>query len=124
MEEETRVEEEELKVKQDGHDEDEDFSWGGCVVVVALFIVALWALIHFNPSEQDHRDAINEVVREARAEMLADGYVMTGSTNRALRGIKYHSIGVCSWTTTTYRGSMKLTSVGILGWTYPLVAFE
>ncbi|MDE6272514.1 MAG: hypothetical protein K2M31_05865 [Muribaculaceae bacterium] len=100
--------------------DDDDFSWGGCLFVLVLIIAALWALIHFNPSEEKHTEAIAEVYSEA----LLDGFVPSGGSLNALNRIKYHSLGICSWTTTKYMGHVQLTSVGALGYVYPLVHFS
>lgn len=115
---------EEIDVKKKKEEDEEEGSLIGGLLFLALVGVAIWALFHFNPSEEDHRDAISEVVADATVDMMADGYYMTGGTMLALSNIKYHSLGICSWTATKYRGSTALTSIGILGWVYPIIRFE
>lgn len=102
-------------------DEDDDTTWvGGCVVLLLIGVV-VWALVHFNPSEEDHMDAIEEQVTEAVADAWLNGETLTPGAAAALSRIEYHSLGVCSWTTTRYKGKTSITSIGILGWTHPMV---
>lgn len=103
----------EVETKKD--DDDDDFSWGGCITIVVLVVAAAWALIHFNPSEEKHEEKIAEVL----IECMADGHYLSGSGVKAMNNLKYHSIGIASWTTSKYHGRTVLVTVGALGYVYP-----
>lgn len=107
------------KKKKD--DDDEGGSVFGCLFMVVLVGVAIWLLVHFNPSEEDHREKIGEVVTEQLTEAALDGYTLAPSSTIALSRIKYHSAGVCSWTSTRQGGKTVITSIGICGWVCPLI---
>lgn len=102
--------------KSRSEENNDDFSWGGCIMTIVVIVAASWALIHYNPSEKKHREAIAEVLTES----MLDGYSLTPSSAKAITNIKYHSIGVLSWTSTKYRGKTRLATVGALGYVYPL----
>lgn len=99
--------------------EDEDIYWPGCIITLVVVIGALWGLIHFNPSEQEHREAINEVVQEAKM----DNYHLDKSSRRALRDAKYHSLGIVSWTSTRYHGRTHLITIGAVGYVHSFLDY-
>lgn len=103
---------------------DDDNSWIGGLIMIAVVVAAIWGLIHYNPTEEEHMEAIRDQIGEAVVSMAMDGESMSLGSMAALSKIKYHSLGVCSWTATKYRGMYRVTSIGILGWTQPLIWFE
>lgn len=100
-------------------DDDDDFSWGGCIATFIVIAVIAWALIHFNPSEEKHIEKIADVTTAA----YLDGYELSGSGLLALSDIKYHSLGIVSWTTIKYHGKSRVTSIGAVGFVYPLIEY-
>lgn len=106
----------EENAKQNNKEKDDEGSWAGCLVTLVVIIAAAWALIHFNPSEDKHRQVVNEAV----AETYVDGYTLSNSAIKALYNLNYHSIGVLSWTSTKYHGKPKVVTVGMLGYVHPL----
>lgn len=88
--------------------EDEGSIWGG-IIFLAVIALAIWALVHFNPSETDHKKEIASVLTEAANE---DMYLV-GAKN-----FEYHSLGICSWTTIDQLGHTKVSSIGILGFVW------
>lgn len=121
--------EQELSVKSDSGDDvsadsdeadEEEGSWIGGLILLALIGAAIWALVHFNPSEEDHFDKVRESLVE---QVVEDGSnIMTAGL--ALDKLKYKSIGVASWTYIKYKGKMHLGSVGICGIVIPLISIE
>ncbi|MDE6048182.1 MAG: hypothetical protein K2G09_00615 [Paramuribaculum sp.] len=106
--------------KKEKENEEEE---GGCVGAIIFLIVvaaAIWALVHFNPSKEDHQEKINEALSEQVVDMYSDGYVPDYRQIGKLSKAKYHSLGICSWTTIRQGGKPVITSVGILGWVCPL----
>ena len=102
------------------NEKEENESWGaaGIITIVVLAVLAIWALVHFNPSEEEHEEKIAEIVAEAKLEGAGKGYSVS------LPGIstmEYHSIGICSWTTMKQFGGSHVTSIGILGYVHPLI---
>lgn len=95
--------------------DDDDFSWGGCIFVLILLVAGVWALIHFNPSKEQHKETISEVL----VESAIDGYYPSPSAANALSKAKYHSIGILSWTSTKYHGKTKIVTIGAVGWVHP-----
>ncbi|MDE6534861.1 MAG: hypothetical protein K2K82_02505 [Muribaculaceae bacterium] len=87
----------------------------GCLMMLVI-VAAVWALVHFNPSERDHQEKIAEVRREIRSE----GYSLSGKANSALNNAKYHSLGVVSWTSSKYHGKSFVVTVGLCGTVIPL----
>lgn len=97
--------------------DDDDFSWPIFFVVIAVVAAAAWALIHYNPSEEDHREKVGKML----VEVMEDGYMPSLSTAKALKRLKYHSLGICSWTSTTQYQKPRLVTVGILGYVLPVI---
>lgn len=110
---------EEINANQNNENEEDDFSWGGCLVTLVVIGAVIWALVHFNPSEEKHREAVREVVEE----LLMDGQIPSLSASKALANIQYHSIGILSWTSTRYRGRTQLVTAGLLGYVHPFIEF-
>ena len=108
-----------VKAEASEKDDDDDFSWGGCIATFIIIAVIAWALIHFNPSEEKHLEKIADVTTAA----YLDGYELSGSGWRALNNIKYHSLGIVSWTTVKYHGKSRLSSIGAVGFVYPLIEY-
>lgn len=61
--------------------DEEGSAWVG-ILFLALIALAIWALVHFNPSERDHKREIASVLTEAAAN---DMYLV-GAKN-----FEYHS---------------------------------
>lgn len=118
--EELREQNEELNEEVEKEENDDDFSWGGCIAILVIVVASIWVLAHFNPSEEDHRAKIAEVTTEA----YIDGYRPSYSSISAMSNIKYHSIGILSWTSTKYHGRPVLVTAGILGFVYPFIDFR
>ncbi|MDE5686238.1 MAG: hypothetical protein K2I26_06725 [Paramuribaculum sp.] len=104
--------------------EEDDGSVVGGIVMLVLIIAAAILLWCTNPSESDHFNKMHDVVTEAVAEQNRelrqsgiDGYY---TAPFALNSAEYHSLGVASWTTVRYRGKTRLSSVGALGFVFPL----
>ena len=106
-------EKEEEKGKKD--DDEEEEGWLGSLLFLAVIGVAIWALIHFNPSESDHRKAIAEDIADSYLEAAVMGYSLDVS---AIARLKYGSLGVCSWTYTTRGGRFQIASVGACGYVH------
>ncbi|MDE6080973.1 MAG: hypothetical protein K2F70_01720 [Muribaculaceae bacterium] len=100
--------------------EEEDGNCLGSILFMILVAAVIWALIHFNPSEEEHHEKIKESLTEAVADIYTDGYSPDYRQIAKISDAKYHSLGVCSWTTVRYRGQTSVTSIGILGWVCPL----
>lgn len=113
--------------KNDKDEDDDDGSWiKGCVSIV-LIAVCVWVMWHYNPSESDHRQVVEQRIDDASAKLLVDGYsfgdIMFNFAS--LKGnLKYHSFGICSWTTSKEYGSTTITTFGVLGWTCPLFKID
>ncbi len=105
----------EENVKQNKREDDEG-SWAGCLVTLVVIIAAAWALINFIPSEDRHRQVVNEAVTET----YVDGYTLSNSVRKALYNLNYHSIGILSWTSTKYHGKPIIVTVGMCGCVHPL----
>lgn len=110
---------------KDSEKDDDDFSWGGCIVVLVLAVAAVWALVHFNPSEQAHMDAIGEKVSDALVSDLyaGDDNVLINAVGMSgqMKKLKYKSIGICSWTYVKRHGHYELGSIGACGMVFPLI---
>ena len=84
--------------------------------MILVIVGAVWALVHFKPSERDHQEKIAEV----RSEIRSEGYSLSGKADRALNNAKYHSLGVVSWTSSKYHGKSFVVTVGLCGTVIPL----
>lgn len=104
------------KRKKDDDEVDKADAVSGCLMILVV-VAAVWALVHFNPSEEDHQEKIAEVRREIRSE----GYSLSGKANSALDKAKYHSLGVVSWTSSKYHGKSCVVTVGLCGTVIPLL---
>ena len=79
-------------------EEEEEGSWIGGIVILALIGIAIWALVHFNPSEEDHFEEVRESVVE---QVEVDGSSIMNAA-LVLDKLQYKSIGVASWTYVKY----------------------
>lgn len=107
------------------HPKKDDSSWIGGLFVLVLVGAAIWALVHFNPSEEAHRDALEEVVSEQFVDDFYSGndnaMINALGASAQLKKLKYKSIGVCSWTYVKKRGRYELGSIGACGMVFTLV---
>lgn len=87
----------------------------GCLIILVI-VAAVWALVHFNPSEEDHREKIAEV----RSELRSEGYSLSGPSKRVLKEAEYHSLGVVSWTSSKYHGKPCIVTIGLCGTVIPM----
>ena len=101
-------------------EEEEEGSWIGGIVILALIGIAIWALVHFNPSEEDHFEEVRESVVEQVEE---DGSSIMNAA-LVLDKLQYKSIGVASWTYVKYKGKVHLGSIGLCGFVIPLIGIE
>ena len=101
-------------------EDEEEGSWIGGLIVIALIGVAIWALVHFNPSEEDHYDK----VRESLVEQVEEDGSNPFNAALALDKLKYKSIGVASWTYVKYKGHTHLGSIGLCGFVIPFIGIE
>lgn len=112
---------------------DDDFSWFGLIVVLVLIGAAVWGLMHYNPSKEEHFDAIEEVYADAiKSQYVNDTF--SGNDAAFMNAIgggfqvknqmdkmKYKSIGIASWTYTKQHGHYVLSSIGACGMVFPLI---
>lgn len=118
------TEEDELEKVDVSEKEDDGFSWTAFITISVIVIAAVWALIHFNPSEAEHEDKIDDVLTEVVSDAKKDGYVLSSQTRRVLKERKYHSLGVVSWTSSKAHGKSKLLTFGVLGHVFVLFDVE
>lgn len=111
---ETTAEATEKKKEED----EEEGSWIGGLLMLAVIAGAIWALVHFNPSKEDHFEAIGESIADSYVEAAMNGYSLNLNT---LSRIKYGSIGICSWTYVKRGGKFEIASVGACGYVLSLV---
>ena len=99
-------------------EEEEGGSWVGGLLFLAVIGAALWALIHFNPSEEKHREVLSQDLAEAYVDAAMQGYTLD---TRTLSRLKYGSLGICSWTYVKRRGKFEIATVGACGYVLSLV---
>lgn len=93
------------------NDDDEEGGWlGGCIMLI-LVGLAIWGLVHFNPSEEEHYEAIGETL----AEHYLDGETLSLRGAYDLARLDHTSIGICSWTYVKKKGKFYLATVGACG---------
>ena len=98
-------------------EDEEEGSWTGGLLMLAVIAGAIWALVHFNPSKEDHFEAIGESIADSYVEAAMNGYSLDIST---LSRLKYGSIGICSWTYVKRGGKFEIASVGACGYVLSL----
>lgn len=98
-------------------EDEEEGSWIGSLLMLAVIAGAIWALVHFNPSKEDHFEAIGESIADSYVEAAMNGYSLDIST---LSRLKYGSIGICSWTYVKRGGKFEIASVGACGYVLSL----
>ena len=106
------------KDKDKDKEEEEEGSWVGGLLFLAVIGAALWALIHFNPSEEKHREVLSQDLAEAYVDAAMQGYTLD---TRTLSRLKYGSLGICSWTYVKRRGKFEIATVGACGYVLSLV---
>lgn len=103
--------------EKEKEDDEEGGSWIGGLLMLAVIAGAIWALVHFNPSKEEHFEAIGESVADSYMEAAMNGYSLDLSS---LSRLKYGSIGICSWTYIKHGGKFEIASVGACGYVLSL----
>lgn len=93
----------------------------GLLSLILIIVVAI-VLWNTNPNESEHRDCVKEVVTEVTAEYLMDGRFYLPP--RELKNLKYHSIGIVSWTSVRQRGKDRIVTFGIFNHVLPLLELQ
>lgn len=93
-------------------EEDEGWDFDSIMGLVMLVLIGLgiWAMVHYNPTEEDHRDAMAETLAEG---IIDEQYSILNIAE--ISKAKYGSLGVVSWTYRKIRGHYQVYSVGLCG---------
>lgn len=89
------------------------------LILIIVVSIVLW---NTNPKESEHRDCVKEVVAEVTAEYLLEGRF--NLPPRELKNLKYHSLGVVSWTSVRQRGKDRIVTLGIFNHVIPLLEIQ